>query len=123
MAVVDVATSCRVGSGTGVKVNDRVHVSMAIKNNLPWPLKKSEFHLVNITGPAHLEPAGSTAPKKVAGPDVIAPQGTAVQEFILKADDAGSATADMEFKCLLGDTPLSFPVTGSVTFTIKNAQF
>ena len=122
MAVVDVATSCRVGSGTGVKVNDLVYVSMAIKNNLPWPLKNSEFHFVNVTGPAHLEPAGSTSPEKVAGPAVIAPRGTALQEFVLKADDVGSATANMEFKCLLGDTPLSFPVTGSITFTINNAQ-
>ena len=122
MAVVDVATSYRVGSGTVVKVNDLVYVSMAIKNNLPWPLKSSEFHFVNVTGAAHVEPTGSTLPKKVAGPDVIVPRGTAVQEFVLKADDVGSATATMEFKCLLGDTPLSFPVTGSITFTIKNAQ-
>ena len=119
MAVVDVATSYRVGSGTVVKVNDLVHVSMAIKNNLPWPLKSSEFHFVNVTGPAHMEPAGFPLPKKVAGPDVIAPRGTAVQEFVLKADDAGSATANMEFKCLLGDTPLGFPVTGSISFSIR----
>ena len=122
MAVVDVATSYRVGSGAVVKVNDLVYVSMAIKNNLPWPLKSSEFHFVKVTGPAHLEHSGTTSAKKVAGPDVIAPRGTAVQEFVLKADDVGSATANMEFKCMLGDTPLSFPVTGSITFTIKNTQ-
>ena len=121
MAVVDVATSYRVGSGTVVKVNDLVYVVMAIKNNLPWALKNSEFHFVSVTGPAHLVAAGGTSPKKVAGPDTIAPRGTAVQEFVLKAYDVGSATAHMEFKCLLGDTPLSFPVTGSITFAIKNA--
>jgi hypothetical protein len=119
MAVVDVATSYRVESGTVVKVNDLVYVVMAVKNNLPWSLKNSEFHFVSLTGPAHLVPSGGTSPNKVAGPDTIAPRGTAVQEFVLKADDAGSATANMEFKCLLGDTPLGFPVTGSISFSIR----
>jgi hypothetical protein len=121
MAVVDVATSYPVESGTVVKVNDLIYVVMAVKNNLPWSLKNSEFHFVSVTGPAHLVPSGGTSPNKAAGPDTIAPRGTAVQEFVVEADDVGSATANMEFKCLLGDTPLSFPVTGSVTFAIKHA--
>jgi len=121
MAGVNVTTSYRVESGTVVNVNDLVYVSMETKNNLPWPLKKSEFHFVNVTGPAHLEPSSTTLPKKVIGPDIIPPGGTAVQEFVLKADDVGDATALMEFKCLLGDTPLTFPVTGSIAFAVHPA--
>ena len=112
----------RVGIGERlVGEGEPVFVRLEILNKLPWPLKKDEFHLVNITGPAHLEPAGTPLPRKILGPDEIPPDGVAVQEFALMADDVGHATAKMKFQYCLADTNLCIPVEKSVSFDIHPA--
>jgi hypothetical protein len=118
MAWIDVTSSFRPEEGNVVNIGDIVYVSIGITNNLPWPLKKNQFHLLKVTGEAHLEPAGTPLPKKVVGPEEIAPGATAVQDFVLKADAEGNATADMEFVWVLDDTTLTFDVKTGISFSI-----
>lgn len=118
MAWIDVVTYCRPEDGNVVNVGDLAYVKMEVTNNLPWELKKIIFYLDSLTGPIHLEPANQTLPCKIIGPDSIPPGGTAVQEFVLKADDVGPATANMHLGWVLDNTNLTFDVKGSTAFMI-----
>jgi hypothetical protein len=117
MDLIDVSCDFRTERGNVVNSNEIVYAVMTVTNNLAWPLTNVHFQLSDVTGDAHLEPREDRFPKKIVCPD-IGPSASATQEFVLKADNFGTAGATMKLLWDLAGTGLTYDLGGSISFPI-----
>ena len=105
-------------TGGAVNPDEVFLVRGKVVNNLPWGLKKCEWHLVSTDGPIQLFPGGTALPKIVKDDD-IPPAGDSVQDFTLECTGhPGPGKVCVEFKWVLDDTALTFPVKDCVDIAI-----
>jgi hypothetical protein len=113
MAWIDLTLDVKAGTGDAVNPDEVFLIVGRVVNNLPWKLKECKWVLNGLSGPVELYPPGDL-PQIVEDEDIAA-GGTKEQGFALKctAYDAGGAEAHVEFKWVLDDTNLTFPVEDS----------
>ena len=107
--------------GDVVNKKEVFRVRGTLTNNFPFNLTDCEWHLLGVSGPAKVYPAGDV-PVKMLDADVAANGGKTVQDFALKADDnTGTVQVALEYKWKLGGTTLTYPVTGNINIQVHVA--
>ena len=117
MEPVTINVNSHAAEGVNVNAGELVIVKMKVKNNLPWELTNVRYELTDVTGHANLEPAPGSYPKQVVGDD-IGGNDSGIQEFTLRANSEGNATAKMKLMYDVKNTGLTWPVNKNLSFSI-----